>query len=75
MILDVNKAFDRVEYVKLFSVFLDWGLRPFICKLLKHMFTNQSLCIPWDSEILPQNSTQNGVKQGLSFLPHCLLFI
>ena len=64
MMLDVSKAFDRVEYVKLFSLFLKRGLCPVICRLLIYMYTNQSLCVKWDTEIFKQFSAQNGVKQG-----------
>ena len=62
MILDANKAFDRVEYVKLFSLLLKRGLCPVICRLLIYMYANQSLCVKWDTEISRIFSIQNGVK-------------
>ena len=51
MMLDASKAFDRVEYVKLFSLLLKRGLCPVICRLLIYIYTNQSLCVKWDTEI------------------------
>ena len=64
IMLDASKAFDRVEYVKLFSLLLKRGLCPVICRLLIYMYTNQSLCVKWDTEISRKFSVQNGVKQG-----------
>ena len=62
MMLDASKAFDRVEYVKLFSLLLKRGLCPVICRLLIYMYTNQSLCVKWDTEISRKFSVQNGAK-------------
>ena len=64
MMLDASKAFDRVGYVKLLSLLLERGLCPVICRLLIYMYTNQSLCVKWDTEISKKFSVQNGVKQG-----------
>ena len=68
MMLNATKAFDRIEYVKLFS-HLRRGLCPVICRLLIYMYTNQSLCLKWDTEIFKQFSVQNGVKQGGILFP------
>ena len=64
MMLHASKAFDRVEYVKLFSLLLKRGLCPVICRLLIYMYTNQSLCVKWATEISRKFSVRNGVKQG-----------
>ncbi len=43
LMLDDSKAFDRVEYCKLFKVLLGLNVSPLIMQLLIHMYTNQQL--------------------------------
>ena len=64
MMLDASKAFDRVEYTKLFSLLVERKLCPVICRLLLYMYTNQRLCVKWGSNISREFSVHNGVKQG-----------
>ena len=64
MMLDCSKAFDRVHYVKLFSLLRKKGLCPLIIRLLIFMYTNQTLCIKWGNAISKGFTVTNGVKQG-----------
>ena len=64
MMLDASKAFDRVEYTKLFSLLVDRSLCPVVCRLLMFMYTNQRLCVKWGSHVSRELSILNGVKQG-----------
>ena len=73
MFLDASKAFDRVEYVKLFKVLKSRGLCPLVLKLLLHMYTNQKLCVKWGKFISEYCTVSNGVKQGGVLSP--LLFL
>ena len=62
--LDATKAFDRVEYVKLFSLLLKKGICPCVARLLLNMYVNQSITVAWDSETSRPFKCNNGVKQG-----------
>ena len=64
MMLDCSKAFDRVHYVKLFSLLSKKGLCPLITRLLAFIYTNQSLSIKWANECSDKFSVSNGAKQG-----------
>ena len=39
MLLDCSKAFDRVNYVKLFSLLLDKGLCPLVARFFINLYT------------------------------------
>ena len=43
LVLDATKAFDRLNYCKLFRVLLNRNVNPLICRLLLHMYINQTL--------------------------------
>ena len=64
MLLDATKAFDKVNYVKLFYQLIDRGLNPFIIRCLLYMYTHQCLNVSWNNSQSKYFSTTNGVKQG-----------
>ena len=64
LLLDASKAFDRVEYVKLFKILNNKGLCPLVTKLLLCLYTKQLLCIKWGNYISEYCTVRNGVKQG-----------
>ena len=39
--LDATKAFDRVEYSRLFALLIERGLNPLYVRLILEMYTNQ----------------------------------
>ena len=47
MMLDCSKAFDRVNYIKLFKLLSEKGLCPLTIRLLLFIYINQSLCVSW----------------------------
>ena len=63
-LLDASKAFDRVNYCKLFSKLLSRNLSPVVLRLLLYMYTNQSLKVRWGTCIGDKFNVTNGVKQG-----------
>ena len=74
LLLDASKAFDRVNYVKLFRIMLEKGVCPLICNLLLDMYVNQRIklrCIDVYSEFF---TVSNGVKQG-GILSPCLFSV
>ena len=64
VLLDASKAFDRIQYVKLFNLLLDRGLCPAIAGILLYMYTNQSLVVRWGSLTSEPFKCRNGIKQG-----------
>ena len=62
--LDASKAFDKVEYVKLFRLLFKRGLCPLIIRFLINMYTSQSINVNWNGCVSNVFKTQNGVKQG-----------
>ncbi len=48
LLLDASKAFDRVNYCKLFRTLLDRKACPLYCRLPLNMYINQTLRIRWE---------------------------
>ena len=53
LMLDASKAFDRVNYVKLFKKLIDKGMYPLTVRLLLNMYTKQSLQVKLDNVLSP----------------------
>ena len=64
LLLDATKAFDRINFVKLFKIMLSRNICPLICRLLLFMYTKQKLRIRWDGDSSDGFDVSNGVKQG-----------
>ena len=64
LLLDASKAFDRVDYIKLFDKLLDRGMCPLTVRLLLNMYTNQKLQVKWNNCISSKFGITNGVRQG-----------
>ena len=64
VVLDARKAFNRIEYVKLFQLMIDRKLCPIVLRCILIMYMNQMLCVKWDHNKTPLFKTTNGVKQG-----------
>ncbi len=64
ILLDATKAFDRVQYVKLFKELLRKGLCPTVCKFLALQYVNQLCQVKWGNHISDVFHISNGVKQG-----------
>ena len=64
MFLDASKAFDRVNYVRLFNEMRKKGLCPLVTRFLINMYVLQSMCVSWEMSKSFSFSVSNGVKQG-----------
>ena len=64
LMLDASKAFDRVNYCKLFRELLKREMSPLVLRLLLYMYTNQTLRVKWGSVMSESFTVMNGVKQG-----------
>ena len=74
LVFDATKAFDRVNYCKLFRILLTKNVCPFICRLLLNMYINQKLRVRWGDTFSEHFNVSNGVKQGgvISPMLYCL---
>ena len=73
LMLDCSKAFDRVNYVKLFSILVDRGLCPSVVRILLNLYTNQSMKIKWGNSYSEKFRVFNGVKKGGVLSPILLI--
>ncbi len=63
LMLDASKAFDNVNYCKLFRILLDKKVCPLYCRLLLNMYLNQKHRVRWNSTHSQYFNVSNGVKQ------------
>jgi len=68
---DFSKAFDRVNYWKLFKQLIDNGLSAKIVSLLAFWYSHQQVCVQWHSKTSASFHVGNGTKQG-GVLSPCL---
>ena len=64
LLLDASKAFDRVDYIKMFDKLLARGMCPLTVRLLLNMYTKQKLQVKWNNCISSKFDVTNGVRQG-----------
>jgi hypothetical protein len=62
--LDASKAFDKVNYCKLFKLLLSRNVPPMVIRLLLNSYTGQSVRVQWNEGLSKDFSISNGVKQG-----------
>ena len=67
-LLDASKAFDRVNYCKLFKKMLDKNISSLVLRLLLHMYSHQVLQVRWGEVVSDKFIATNGVKQGGVYL-------
>ena len=63
-LLDASKAFDKVNYNKLFQLLIQKGMCPLYCKFLATLYTSQLLNVKWENKFSDVFKVHNGVKQG-----------
>ena len=68
-LLDASKAFDRVNYIKLFRLLLKRGFCPLVAKFMLSSYVTQSMRVRWQSSVSDKFSCSNGVKQGAVLSP------
>ena len=62
--LDATKAFDRVDYCRLFRELLDKDLPRDYLRLMLNMYTNHVTRVSWNGICSALFLVKNGVKQG-----------
>ena len=64
LLLDASKAFDRVDYIKLFEKIIKKGMCPVTTRLLLNMYIKQKLQVKWNNHKSYKFNVTNGVRQG-----------
>ena len=62
--LDASKAFDRVNYYKLFDKLLQRGVPAIFVRLLMFWYTHQEFTVRWGNTLSDNFLVSNGVRQG-----------
>lgn len=62
--VDYNKAFDSVNYWKLFNKLLDNNIHVNIVTLLAYWYSNQLVCVRWLHNVSEYFKVGNGTRQG-----------
>ena len=63
-VLDATKAFDRIDFCKLFREMIKRKLPPLVIRLIMEMYEKQSMAVRWNNEYSDSFVVSNGVKQG-----------
>ena len=69
LMLVASKAFDRVNYVKLFRRLVKRGICPTVLLYLLHVYTNQNMNVVWSNTMSDCLAAQKRVKQGAVLSP------
>ena len=64
LLLDASKAFDRIEYVRLFKLLRERNMCPIVLRLIIAMYISQMMQVRWGDILSKQFPVGNGVKQG-----------
>ena len=67
--VDYTKAFDNVNYWKLFLKLIDCNIPHSLISLLAFWYTNQSVCVKWNRELSTKFGICNGTRQGSLLSP------
>jgi len=68
--VDFRKAFDRVNYWKLFTQMLRNGVNKCYISLLAYWYSHQTLHVAWQGICSEKFSVGNGTRQGGVLSPH-----
>ena len=62
--LDATKAFDRVQYSKLFNKLIDKEICPLVIRFIMNSYLVSKSLVKWNDTISKPFNLNNGVKQG-----------
>ena len=64
MTLDCTKAFDKVQFSKLFNTLIDKDICPLIVRMIMNAYLVSTAVVKWNNSVSNIFSISNGVKQG-----------
>ena len=64
LFLDASKAFDRVNFTKLFRLLISRGLNALFIRFLLNLYTRQTLQVNWNGIVTDSFNVFNDMKQG-----------
>jgi len=67
--VDFSKAFDHVNYWKLFSQLISDNIEPAVVALLAHWYSHQSVYVLWHGVVSSSFGIGNGTRQGGQLSP------
>ena len=68
--VDVRKAFDRVNYLKLLLKLRERGTPAYLIAILHFWFKSQKFCVNWGGSLSRYFGSSNGLRQGGILSPH-----
>lgn len=68
--VDFSKAFDKINYWKLFNMLLDDGISVKMVQLLAFWYSHQVMCIKWNGVTSGCFTIANGTRQGGVLSPY-----
>ena len=69
VLLDASRAFDKIQYVKLFRLFIKRSLCSLSARFLAYLYTNQSLMVNCNRCYSYSFNISNDVKEGVILSP------
>lgn len=69
VLLDATKAFDRVNFCKMFQKLINRKMPKQVLLMLLHLYTNQQIRVAWNGCYSEKFSVTNGVRQGACSSP------
>ena len=67
--VDFSKAFDRVNYWKVFSHLISDGVNSKLVRLLSYWYSHQLMCVRWHNRTSDSFRVSNGTRQGSILSP------
>ena len=64
LLLDASKAFDKIEYVRLFKLLRERNMCPIVLRLIIAMYISQMMQVRWGEILSKQFTVGNGVKRA-----------
>ena len=64
LLLDASKAFDRIEYGRLFKLLRERNMCPIVLRLITALYISQMMQVRWGEILSKQFKVGNGVKRG-----------